>query len=426
MKIPRTCPDVRDLQALLEGAGGEPGDWADHLEGCDSCQQALESLTAAPPAWQLTARGLEDAARGEPALRRMVERLKSGEPPPGDDGDLSFLRPADSPGVIGWLGPYEVREEVGRGGMGVVLLALDPDLNRVVAIKVLSPALAGSATARRRFVREGRAAAAVCHDNVVTVHAVSESEGLPYLVMQYVAGESLQARLDRTGPLAVEEVVRIGMQTAAGLAAAHAQGLIHRDIKPANLLLEDGLAKVKITDFGLARMADDVGLTRDGVVAGTPEYMAPEQARGEVIDHRADLFSLGGVLYACCTGRPPFRGPSAVAVLRRVSDEEPRSVRALNADLPAWLETLWSPACWQRTRPSASTAPPRWPPSWRATSPTSASRRWFRPPNCRPFLTPPRRGDTSPERRRRERTPCSAVSCSFSCWRPWGWAGPSG
>src|SRR5262249_38488854 len=155
-----------------------------------------------------------------------------------------------------------------------------------------------------------------------------------------VPGESLQARLDRCGPLEITEVVRIGMQTASGLAAAHAQGLIHRDIKPANLLLENGLAKVKITDFGLARMADDVGLTRDGVVAGTPEYMAPEQARGEPVDHRADLFSLGSALYAMCTGVPPFHGSTAVAVLRQVSDQEPAPVRALNSDVPAWLEAV--------------------------------------------------------------------------------------
>src|SRR5262249_5299539 len=151
---------------------------------------------------------------------------------------------------------------------------------------------------------------------------------------------SLQERLDRTGPLDLTEVVRIGMQTAAGLAAAHAQGLIHRDIKPANLLLSRRgascqlapppaeqagslLYDVKITDFGLARMADDAGLTRDGAVAGPPEYMAPEQARGEPVDHRADLFSLGAVLYAMCTGRPPFRGSTTMAVLRRVCDEEP-------------------------------------------------------------------------------------------------------
>ncbi|HKI36101.1 MAG TPA: protein kinase [Gemmataceae bacterium] len=337
-----SCPDVSDWQALLgeTGTEGEPDDLVRHLEACADCQGTLQALAAESTVWEDAARGLGDGARGEAALRRVVERLKTEDfPPPGDE-DLSFLRPADRPGLLGLLGRYEVQEVIGHGGMGVVFRALDPDLNRVVAIKVVSPWLASSATARRRFVREAQAAAAVCHDHVVTVHGVNEADGLPYLVMQYVAGESLQARLDRIGPLEVTEVVRIGMQTAAGLAAAHAQGLIHRDIKPANLLLENGLARVKISDFGLARMADDVQLTRDGVVAGTPEYMAPEQARGEPIDHRADLFSLGSVLYATCTGVPPFRGASVVAVLRRVSDEEPKPVRSLNPDVPAWMESL--------------------------------------------------------------------------------------
>src|SRR5262249_34879124 len=145
-----------------------------------------------------------------------------------------------------------------------VLKAYEPALHRLVAIKVLSPALAGSATARRRFIREAQAAAAVSHDHIVPVHGVHESAGLPYLVMQYIAGESLQDRLTRFGPLETAEIVRIGLQTAQGLAAAHAQGLIHRDIKPANILLEGeltpagaGVSRVKITDFGLARMLDD-------------------------------------------------------------------------------------------------------------------------------------------------------------------------
>ena len=159
-------------------------------------------------------------------------------PAPLEPADLYFLHPADRPDLLGTLGEYEVQEVIGQGGMGVVLKAFEPALHRLVAIKVLAPALAGSATARRRFTREAQAAAAVCHEHVVAVHGVHEADGLPYLVMQYVAGESLQDRLDRTGPLEVVEVVRIGMQTAAGLAAAHAQGLIHRDVKPANLLLE--------------------------------------------------------------------------------------------------------------------------------------------------------------------------------------------
>jgi len=127
---------------------------------------------------------------------------------------------------------------------------------------------------------------------------------------------------------------------AAGLAAAHAQGLVHRDIKPANILLENGVERVKLTDFGLARAAADAGLTQSGVVAGTPHYMAPEQARGEATDHRADLFSLGSTLYAMCTGHPPFRAESPLAVLRRVADDQPRPVRQINPEIPAWLEAI--------------------------------------------------------------------------------------
>ncbi len=340
--IQRTCPDGGRLQALLEegGARDDTDELVHHLESCPDCQEVLQELAAPPDVWACAARGLMDEARAEPTLHRLVRRLKEEDPQPAQDDGLSFLRPADKPGVLGLLDRYEVQEEIGRGGMGVVLKAVDPDLNRVVAIKVLSPWLASNATARRRFVREAKAAAAVCHDHIVTVHGVDATDGLPYLVMQYVAGESLQVRLDRTGPLAVEEVVRIGLQTATGLAAAHAQGLIHRDIKPANLLLENGVARVKITDFGLARMADDVGLTQEGVIAGTPEYMAPEQARGEVVDHRADLFSLGSVLYAMCTGSPPFRGSTMLAVLRQVNEEEPMPLRSLNPDVPPWLETF--------------------------------------------------------------------------------------
>src|SRR5262249_38197920 len=260
-----------------------------------------------------------------PRWLRSPARAKSPRP-----SDLYLPNAPPRPNRLGMRGAYEVQEVIGQGGMGVVLKAFEPALHRLVAIKVLAAAIAGSATARKRFTREAQAAAAVCHEHVVAVHGVHDIDGLPYLVMQYIGGESLQDRLDRTRPMDVIEIVRIGYQTASGLAAAHAQGLIHRDIKPANLLLENGLAKVKITDFGLARMADDVGLTQNGVIAGTPEYMAPEQARGETIDHRADLFSLGSVLYACCTGQPPFRGSTALAVLRQVSDDPPRSVRSLN------------------------------------------------------------------------------------------------
>ena len=228
-------------------------------------------------------------------------------------------------------------EVLGRGGFGVVLKAFDPALGRFVAIKVLASQLAASAAARSRFAREAKAAAAVVHENVVAIHAVDSWNGLPYLVMPCIAGRSLQERVDRDGPLAVKEVLRVGMQAALGLAAAHDQGLVHRDIKPSNILLENGVERVKLSDFGLARAVDDASQTQSGVVAGTPQYMSPEQARGEAVDHRSDLFSLGGVLYFMCTGHPPFRADSTPAVLRRVCDDRPRPLREVNPDVPDWL-----------------------------------------------------------------------------------------
>jgi tetratricopeptide (TPR) repeat protein len=221
--------------------------------------------------------------------------------------------------------------------MGIVLKAFDPTLKRVVAIKVLTPALAADPLARRRFAREAQAAAAVSHDHIVNIHAVNDTGPLPFLVMQFIAGRSLQDRVERQGPMELKEVLRIGMQIASGLAAAHAQGLVHRDIKPSNILLENSVERVKITDFGLARAIDDATLTEQGVVTGTPAYMSPEQAHGDPIDQRADLFSLGCVLYALCTGRAPFRGENSLAVLRKVIGAEPRPIRLRNPDIPEWL-----------------------------------------------------------------------------------------
>jgi hypothetical protein len=257
--------------------------------------------------------------------------------PVGDGPALDFLAPPTRPGALGRLGHYEVLGVVGQGGMGIVLRAFDDKLHRVVAIKVMAAELAASASARQRFSREARAAAAVAHEHVVTIHAVEEDHQPPYLVMQFVEGVSLQDKLDRVGPLGVKETLRIGMQVAEGLAAAHKQGLVHRDVKPANILLENGVERVKLTDFGLARAVDDASITQSGVIAGTPLYMSPEQAEGLPVDHRSDLFSLGSVLYAMCTGRPPFRADGYMAVMRRVADETPRPVREVNPDVPGWL-----------------------------------------------------------------------------------------
>src|SRR5262249_3818107 len=263
----------------------------------------------------------------------VVEQLAGGE-------GLDFLVPSEKPGSLGRLGHYEVVEGVGRGGMGVVLRAFDTKLHRVVALKALAPQLGTSSAARQRFVREARAGAAVTHDHIIAIHAVEDAGPVPYLVMQFIDGPTLQKKLDRTGQLPLKEILRIGLQIAEGLAAAHRQGLVHRDVKPANILLENGIERVKITDFGLARAGDDASLTHSGMVAGTPMYMSPEQADGLPVDFRSDLFSLGSVLYTMCTGRPPFRAPSPMAVLKRVCEETPRPIGEINPELPPWLGDL--------------------------------------------------------------------------------------
>ncbi|MBX9627237.1 MAG: protein kinase [Gemmataceae bacterium] len=260
----------------------------------------------------------------------------SGRPEPAPD-PLAFLAPPGRPGSLGRIGHYEVLQVLGRGGFGVVFRAFDEALQRVVAVKVLAPLLAVTPAARKRFLREARASARVRHENVVQVYEAGELP-LPYLVMEYIPGETLQQRLDQAGPLDPAEVARVGRQLADGLDAAHEHGLVHRDVKPTNVLLESGpRGHVKLTDFGLARAADDATLTHSGQVAGTPMYMAPEQAKGEHVDHRADLFSLGSVLYVMTTGRPPFRAQGALAVLRRVAEDDPPPVRDLAPETPGWL-----------------------------------------------------------------------------------------
>lgn len=347
------CPEPARLKQLLNDTlpESERSDLSAHLDSCETCQKTLESMVAGKESWSGMARSLkadEPATPVDPALAQAVAELEAraatdetqAEPVRDARVVLAFLSPSNTPGHLGRFGNYEVLEAIGRGGMGVVLKVVDEALQRVVAIKVLAPELATSGQARKRFAREARAAAAVTHEHVVAIHGVDEANGLPYLVMYFVGGVSLQDRLDRTGPLKLEEILRIGMQTASGLAAAHAQGLIHRDIKPANILLENGVERVKITDFGLARAVDDASLTQSGVVAGTPQYMAPEQARGEAVDQRSDLFSLGSVLYALCTGHAPFRASTSMAVLKRVCDDAPRPIREINPEIPEWLEAI--------------------------------------------------------------------------------------
>jgi len=331
------CLTDDELRSCLAGSLSDSR-LTDHINACESCQQRLDQLARHDRSADAIGRNLRPSDFDEPTH---IERVLKGIREAGDDADLAepilplgFLRPSDYPGSLGRFGQYELLQLVGRGGMGAVFRAFDPSLQRIVAIKLLAPHLAHNPLARRRFIREAQAAAAVSHDHVVTIHAIDESAEQPAIVMQYITGRSLQQKLDAEGSLELKEILRIGLQTASGLAAAHAQGLVHRDIKPANILLENGVQRVKLTDFGLARAVDDSGLTASGVIAGTPQYMAPEQAHGGTITSVADLFSLGSVLYAMCTGLSPFRASTTMGVLKNVCESTPRPIRELNPEIP--------------------------------------------------------------------------------------------
>lgn len=324
-------PTTEYLQQALRGelAADQESALHEHIEFCPACSAELEQIA-----------GADQIAREIPQLLHVDE---IGDVVPGRDDCsatdfvVEHLEASDSSESLGRLGGYEILEVIGRGGMGVVLKGYDCELKRFVAVKALAPHLAHSPLARKRFAREAQAAAAVVNSHVIAIHQVQPNGRLPFLVMPLLTGESLAQRLQTRGSLELKEALRIGMQAAEGLAAAHEQGLVHRDVKPANILLEKGVERAVLTDFGLARTADDVSLTRMGVIAGTPEYMSPEQARGEAVDARSDLFSLGCVLYEMATGVSPFRTETPMATLRRIVDEPPRSLASRNPELPRWF-----------------------------------------------------------------------------------------
>lgn len=341
--------DPAARKSFLKSACGPDTELLNRVESLLTSHEGQSQFLETPVIEQISDAGnaarmlVGDGSTQEETLDITVQYPRGSTPMTEHDDDsdnetpLGYLEPSSKPGSLGRLGHYEVLEVVGRGAFGTVLRAFDEKLQRVVAIKVMSPEMASTSPARKRFLREAQASAAIRHEHVVSVYAVEEMP-IPYLVMEYIPGLTLQKRLDERGPLDVPTVLRLGRQIAEGLAAAHSQGLIHRDIKPGNILLEAGiLDKVKITDFGLARAADDASLTQSGTIAGTPMYMAPEQAMGHKLDQRADLFSFGSVLYQMVSGRPPFRAPSALAVLKRVVEETPRPIREIIPETPQWL-----------------------------------------------------------------------------------------
>ena len=278
------CSDQM-LRDVIDDCLPEPtgDDVTRHVSNCQHCQRRLTELAADGDSWHTVAVALSDGDDfpTSSVVIAVDSELTPEIPLQADPISLDFLDDPSHPEMLGRIGRYDVERLIGAGGMGIVFKAFDTELHRPVAVKVLAPHLAHSGGARQRFAREAQSAAAIVHENVVPIHNVDVAGKLPFLVMQFVAGESVQARVDREGPLSIDEILRIGLQTARGLAAAHAQGLVHRDVKPGNILTEQSIERVLISDFGLARAADDASVTRSGVIAGTPHYMSPEQATGQ-------------------------------------------------------------------------------------------------------------------------------------------------
>jgi len=239
------------------------------------------------------------------------------------------------------VGRYLIQSRLGRGGMATVYKAHDPQINRSVAIKFLHASLAEDEEFHARFLREARAAGGLSHPNIVVVHDVGEIEGRPYMAMELVDGVPLADQLDKGHQFPIRDAVVIGLQLARALDYAHAHGIVHRDIKPGNILMLSDAKTVKVTDFGIAHM-DDAGQqhTQVGAVMGTPQYMSPEQTRGEKLDGRSDLFSAGIVLYQMVTGERPFKGETLVAVATRIANEAPPTLTSKRPDAPASLRRV--------------------------------------------------------------------------------------
>lgn len=247
-------------------------------------------------------------------------------------------------GLVGRrIGKYQVIREVGRGGMGTVYQGYDPSLQRYVAIKVLAPHLRGDSTFTERFIREARTAARLYHPNIVHIHEVGQEGGLNYFVMEYLEGESLKALIQRQGRLPPAQVLGILRQVASALDYVHAQGIIHRDVKPANIVITSGRRAV-LTDLGIGRAIGDARLTSTGTALGTPEYMAPEQARGDDAGPPADLYALAVVAYELLAGRVPFHAESGVAILFRVIHEPHPPLRQWRPDLPPAVDAVMNQA----------------------------------------------------------------------------------
>lgn len=372
MSTTNPCIEDQVLKDYISGSMSpeEASSLEEHLLTCDRCTYSLNTIADKETVIEMIhARQTVTDEQGKALIDKLTKRLKARLPvregggvdttlPTPErssrEGEMvmpamhteivfDFLAPAEQPGCLGRLGPYRVLKVLGTGGMGIVLEAEETSLGRRVALKVMKKEMAEVVASRERFFREARVTASLEHDNVVTVFQVGEDHTTPWLAMQLLHGESLDDRLSRGEALELSESLRIGRETALGLAAAHEKGLIHRDIKPSNLWLDSTANdRVKILDFGLARSNDpkDAQITHSGTIIGTPAFMAPEQARGEPADARSDVFSLGCVLYRLVSGQLPFQGRDGIATLLAVTNDDPIPLQELSPNVPVALAEL--------------------------------------------------------------------------------------
>lgn len=338
----------------------------EHLGICQLCRDRLETESASSAFWSETRLML-----AEPETRFTVPREKfdfastldptlfSVAPHPSElpnrptcehewsgrqldlrgSGILSqWLDPASAPDAIGRLGKYEILQVLGQGGMGVVLEARDTELQRRVAIKTIGNLLADS-DHHQRLIREARTIAAIRHPHILPIYGIDKWREIPVFVMPLVRGGTLQQAV-AAGSLSIEQVLDVGIQVTKALVCLHAHGIVHRDLKPSNILLNDDLQNVVLSDFGLARTDGDYSLTASNVVVGTPHFMSPEQSRGERLDHRSDLFSLGSLLFWLCTGQLPFNGSSQFAIMNCVVSQSPDYHQLKNGVIPTSLQLV--------------------------------------------------------------------------------------
>ena len=366
--MPERCPPGTALAALSSGSlpNDEEQELQAHVSNCLRCATQLESITCA----QLAALGAMNLGPAtletSPVVQKLIDLAQSGLVAAHEITEAAAQAALEAPanaGTIGRFAGYDLLEVAGSGGMGVVFKAHDPTLHRTVALKVLPPTRPWDEESAERFLREARTIAAIQHDNVVAIYTAGREKGLPYLVMPFHAAGTLEQWLQQTQQAEAADVVRVGIQLARALEVTHAKGVLHRDIKPSNVLLEPGLERVRLADFGLAQLHGvpalagqlpglsakpetahippaKAGTSSFRMIAGTPHYMSPEQARGATIDARSDLFGLGAVLYHLATGQTVYEGQSPREVLQAAAQGKPRPVREVNPEVAPGLATI--------------------------------------------------------------------------------------